>query len=196
MKLGEEFYLREDVVRIARELLGKHLLTDLGGGVTGGIITETEAYAGVIDKASHAYNNRRTTRTEVMYSRGGIAYIYLCYGIHSLFNIVTNKEDVPHAILVRGIKPVIGLEIMQERTGKHKIGAVEGNGPGKVSSLLGIHYSQTGTSLVGDQIWIEDRNFDLNSFDIIKGPRIGVGYAGRDALLPYRFVLVPSDNGK
>ena len=189
MKLGEEFYIREDVVQIARDLLGKHLMTDLGGGITGGMITETEAYAGVIDRASHAYDHRRTARTEVMYSRGGAAYVYLCYGIHSLFNIVTNVENVPHAVLIRGIYPDTGIGIMKERTGKAKIGPESGNGPGRVSSLLGIHYSQSGTSLLGDQIWVEDRKIIPNGSEIISGPRIGVDYAGSDALLPYRFIL-------
>ena len=105
MKLKREFYLREDVVQIAKELLGKVLFTNIGGKITAGIITETEAYAGITDRASHAYNNRRTARTEVMYAVGGTSYVYLCYGIHHLFNVVTNKKDIPHAVLIRAIKP-------------------------------------------------------------------------------------------
>src|SRR6187401_2200797 len=109
MKLDDSFYVREDVVQISRELLGKVLVTRMGNKITSGIITETEAYNGIIDKASHAYNNRRTKRTEIMYHVGGTAYIYLCYGIHSLFNVVTNEKDIPDAVLVRSIIPDRGL---------------------------------------------------------------------------------------
>jgi len=189
MKLDEAFYLREDVKLIARELLGTYLMTNFDGGITGGMIVETEAYEGVTDRASHAYNNRRTGRTEVMFARGGRAYVYLCYGIHSLFNIVTNIEDIPHAILVRGILPLEGFDIMQKRTGREKIEFGSGIGPGRVSSLLGIHYSHSGLSLSGDQIWIEGRKTGIPEKDILAGPRVGVGYAGADALLPYRYRL-------
>ena len=187
MKLTDSFYLREDVKLIARELLGKQLMTNLDGGITGGMIVETEAYEGVTDRASHAYNNRRTTRTEVMFGRGGTAYIYLCYGVHSLFNVVTNKEDVPHAVLIRGIVPVTGIEIMKRRSGKAALSVDSGIGPGRVSSLLGLHYTLTGTSLLGEKIWIEDYEPVPQGCDILTGPRIGVQYAGSDALLPYRF---------
>jgi len=187
-KLQKSFYLREDVVQIAKELLGKYLFTDLNNdGVTGGIIVETEAYAGVIDKASHAYGNRRTTRTEVMYMEGGVAYVYLCYGIHSLFNIVTNVKDIPHAILIRGIKPVEGFEVMLKRSAKPKMNDKIGIGPGNVSKILGIHFSQSGESLTGNSIWLEDRGLKILFSKVISGPRIGVDYAGKDASLPYRF---------
>ena len=103
MKIPLSFYQSDDVVFLARSLLGKSLLTFLDGKLTGGIITETEAYAGINDKASHAYGGRKTKRTEVMYREGGVCYVYLCYGIHYLFNVVTGKKDVPHAVLIRGI---------------------------------------------------------------------------------------------
>jgi len=186
MKLDKSFYTRDNVVQIARELIGKYIFTNFNGVITGGIIIETEAYEGVTDHASHAYGGRRTARTEVMYSEGGVAYVYLCYGIHSLFNIVTNKQDIPHAVLIRGILPVEGLEMMGMRIGKPLSGRSLGSGPGKVSKLLGIHFSHTGLDLSGDYIWLEDRGLDLNS-EIITGTRIGVEYAGADALLPYRF---------
>jgi len=108
MKIPPSFYLKDDVVKIASELLGKYLFTNFNGMLTGGIITETEAYAGITDKASHAYDDKRTKRTEIMYYKGGTAYVYLCYGIHSLFNIVTNAENIPHAVLIRGIFPTLG----------------------------------------------------------------------------------------
>ncbi|MEI7501591.1 MAG: DNA-3-methyladenine glycosylase [Bacteroidota bacterium] len=193
MLLPRSFYLRPDVVQIARDLLGKHLVTRMSGVTTSGIICETEAYAGVTDRASHAFGGRRTQRTEIMYCPGGTAYIYLCYGVHSLFNVVTNEQDIPHAVLIRGIIPDKGKETMLERTGKVKITKDFGIGPGKVSKLLGIHYSNSGLDLTNVNenaqaaIWVEDRSININPADIIAGPRIGVGYAGEDALLPYRF---------
>ena len=112
MKLQKDFYQREDVLTISRELLGKVLCTQFEGELTSGIIVETEAYAGETDQASHTYGGRRTLRTEVMYAPGGVSYIYLCYGIHHLFNVVTNFEGIPHAILIRAIKPIDGIDIM------------------------------------------------------------------------------------
>ncbi|MFO7614898.1 MAG: DNA-3-methyladenine glycosylase [Bacteroidales bacterium] len=188
MKLDRSFYTRDDVVLIARELLGKYILTSFEDGLTGGIITETEAYAGIIDRASHAFNNRRTMRTEVMFGNGGHAYVYLCYGIHSLFNIVTSVENIPHAVLIRGIVPVTGIDIMQRRMGK-PLGNKAGVGPGRVSALLGIHYSHSGIDLLGNRIWLEDRNIEVKDQDMMTGPRVGVEYAGDDARLPYRFML-------
>jgi DNA-3-methyladenine glycosylase len=186
MKLEESFYTRPDVVQIAKDLIGKFIFTNFDGGTTAGIIIETEAYEGVTDRASHAFGNRRTARTEIMYARGGVAYVYLCYGIHSLFNIVTNKQDIPHAVLIRGILPVEGVGIMMERAKKLSLKPGSGIGPGNVSKLLGIHYSHTGMDLSGDKIWLEDRGINLSD-EIITGTRIGVQYSGQDALLPYRF---------
>src|SRR5688572_1316061 len=119
-RLDHSFYNRQDVARIAKDLLGKILVTRFDGVVTSGRIVETEAYNGAVDKASHAYGNRRTARTEVMYGRPGTAYVYLCYGIHHLFNVVTNRKDIPHAILIRAIEPLAGIETMLLRTGKIK----------------------------------------------------------------------------
>lgn len=189
MLIGASFYQRDDAVTIARELLGKFLFTRINGMVTAGIISETEAYSGVSDRASHAYNGRRTRRTEIMFAEGGAAYIYLCYGIHSLFNIVTGKKGDPQAVLIRGIFPVIGLETMMQRTGRSSLPPGFGRGPGIVSKALGMHYSQSGTSLMGNTIWLEDRGFRPDASDIGVSRRIGVEYAGEDALLPYRFIL-------
>ncbi len=190
--LPREFYTRNDVVMIASELLGMVVYTRLGNELCAGVICETEAYAGVIDKASHAYNNRCTARTEIMFREGGCAYVYLCYGIHSLFNIVTSVEDTPHAVLIRGIRPLSGVEIMLERIGKAALTAKSGFGPGKVSKLLGIKLAHTGLVLCGDSndeegIWIQDEGLRDSASEIKSGPRIGVNYAGEDALLPYRF---------
>lgn len=188
MKLSRDFYTGEDAVQIARNLLGKVLFTNIKNKLTAGIITETEAYMGVIDKASHAYGGRRTGRTETMYQQGGTAYVYLCYGIHSLFNVVTAKKDVPHAVLVRAVKPYKGVDVMLKRRGLEKITPLAFVGPGKVSQALGIDYSLTGISLMEKKIWIEDHGFTVADSSIQAGPRIGVDYAAGDALLPYRFI--------
>jgi DNA-3-methyladenine glycosylase len=187
VKLEPGFYLGDDVLMIARKLLGKLLVTEFDGTTTSGRIIETEAYLGVTDRASHAYGGKRTGRTEVMFGKGGLSYVYLCYGIHHLFNVVTNKEDVPHAVLVRSIEPVDGKEVMMARSGhkswSHKIGS----GPGNVSKALGILTRHSGISLLGDQLYIADDGFKPGK--ILATPRIGVDYAGEDAFLPYRFVL-------
>lgn len=174
---------------IARSLLGKLLVTHFGDEVTAGMIVETEAYRGVTDKASHAYGNRRTPRTEVMYASGGVAYVYLCYGIHHLFNVVTNEKDIPHAILIRAIEPIAGKEIMQRRSGRKKWENSIGSGPGNVSKALGIHTRHSGTSLMGEEVFIADYGISFQSAEIIATPRIGVDYAGEDAKLLYRFMV-------
>ena len=200
MKLEKDFYLSEDVVKISKDLLGKYLFTKIDGKLTAGIIAETEAYAGEIDKASHAYNNRRTKRTEIMFGEGGVSYVYLCYGIHHLFNVVTNYKNAPHAVLVRAIKPVEGIKIILERRNvipegiisefvkKDKKNKIAG-GPGTVSQALGIKTEHSGLDLTGNKIWIEDKGIKISQKDIISGPRIGVDYAGEDAKLPYRFIV-------
>lgn len=181
--------MSDDVPSLAKSLLGKYLITNINGVMTGGMITETEAYEGVTDRASHAYGGLRSKRTEVMYATGGRSYVYLCYGIHYLFNIVTNQKEVPHAVLVRGIFPVIGIEEMMIRTGKSKAGYALTNGPGKLSKALGITLRLNGVILNGQEIWIEDRGIEYKYIDITTTHRVGVDYAGPDALLPYRFIL-------
>jgi DNA-3-methyladenine glycosylase len=188
-KIGRDFYLREDVVNISKELIGKFLLTLIDGKLTSAMIIETEAYNGSVDKASHAYNFRRTARNEVMYGKGGVSYVYLCYGIHHLFNIVTNKEEVPHAVLVRAVLPKEGLDIVLKRRKVKTINKKVSDGPGTLSQALGIKTMHSGISLSGDSIWLEDRNVNFKKNEITAGPRIGVDYAGKDALLPYRFRL-------
>ena len=190
-KLLQPFYLQESAVEVARQLLGKELCTNINGKLTSGIITETEAYMGVDDKASHAWNNRRTQRTEIMYCQGGVAYIYLCYGIHSLFNVVTNIQDVPHAVLVRSISPKRGIELIKKRRPVNKPLKQIASGPGMVSQALGIDCSMTGTSLLGNKIWIENSDLQILSKQITTTARIGVDYAGPDAMLPYLFIINP-----
>lgn len=188
-KLDAGFYNRPDVVKIAKELIGKVLVTQFGEVITSGRIVETEAYAGAIDKASHAFGGRRTNRTEVMYQPGGAAYVYLCYGIHHLFNVVTNKKDIPHAILIRAIEPIQGITTMLKRTGKKQADYTLTKGPGNVSKALGIQTSHTGLSLLGGEIYIATDDFVAANKNIIATPRIGVDYAGEDAKLPWRFIL-------
>ncbi len=188
-KLPLSFYQREDVVTIARELLGKLLVTKFNGELTSGRIVETEAYNGVTDKASHAFGGRRTRRTEVMFGAGGVAYVYLCYGIHQMFNVVTNDHGTPNAILIRGIEPLDGKDIMVDRMNKTVFNKTVGKGPGNVAKALGLHTSHTGYSLQGDEICIEDDGFLPSPSDIIASPRIGVDYAGEDAKLLYRFYI-------
>jgi DNA-3-methyladenine glycosylase len=189
MQLTLSFYTRPDVVQISRELLGKVLCTRFDGRLTEAVIVETEAYAGVDDRASHAYGGRRTKRTEVMYRSGGHAYIYLCYGMYSLFNVVTNVEGIPHAVLIRGAVPLAGVATMLERTQKPAVTDRLLNGPGKLAQALGLHYSQTGASLTGSTVWLEDRGIPAPASSVVVTPRIGVAYAGEDAKRPYRFLL-------
>lgn len=189
MNIPTNYFRNDDVVYLAKDLIGKYLFTQIGGQIAGGIITETEAYKGTTDKASHAYNGRRTNRNEMMYADGGIIYVYMCYGIHYLLNIVTNCADIPDAILIRSILPTHGEELMLQRTGKSTVVPTLTQGPGKVSKALGIHLSHNGCALNSDLIWIEDRQLTIPDNAIVASPRIGVGYAGEDALLPYRFYL-------
>jgi DNA-3-methyladenine glycosylase len=188
-KLELEFYRRKDVLKVARELLGKILLTNWKSIITSGRIVECEAYAGVIDKASHAAGGRRTARNEIMYGEGGYAYVYLCYGIHHLFNVVTNSIDEPHAILIRALDPIEGIEEMLLRTHKKKLDHTLTRGPGNVSKALGISTKHSGISLTGNKIFISDDGGRFNKKEIAASPRIGVDYAGKDALLPYRFYV-------
>lgn len=188
-KLDISFYERADVLDIAKELLGKILVTNIDKKLTAARIVETEAYNGIADKASHAYNNRRTARTEVMYSDAGTAYVYLCYGIHHLFNVVTNARDIPHAILIRGAEPLFGIATMLRRTGKFDIDHTLTRGPGNVSKALGITTAHTGISLLGNKLFITDDGYSAGKTAHASSVRIGVDYAAEDALLPYRFFV-------
>ena len=188
-KLATPFYQRKDVLLIARELLGKILITRFGGDETAGRIVEVEAYNGVVDKASHAYGGRRTSRNEVMYGKGGVSYVYLCYGIHHLFNVVTHTKETPHAILLRALEPVKGMNVMLLRTGKKEADHTLTRGPGNLSKAMGISTAHSGLSLSGKELFIADDGTVYSRKDIGISPRIGVDYAGKDALLPYRFFV-------
>jgi len=188
MKLPRSYYLTTDVADLAKGLLGKVLCTKFDGIVSSGIITETEAYAGAIDKASHAYGDKKTKRTNTMYLSGGCSYVYLIYGMHHLFNVVSNIEGIPHAVLIRGIKPFEGLEEMiKRRGGKSDKGFTQG--PGTLSQALGIKTLHDGIDLQGDTIWIEDRGINIEPSTIMARPRVGVDYAGDHALWEWNFYL-------
>jgi DNA-3-methyladenine glycosylase len=194
-KLDSAFYDRRSVVTVAKGLLGKVLVTEFSGARTSGRIVEVEAYNGVVDRASHAWSGRRTARTEVMFGAGGMAYVYLIYGIHHLFNVVTNRKGVPHAVLVRALEPLEGIPVMLKRMGRARLdgrGRLDHSltrGPGNLSKAMGLLTRHTGLSLLDEQIWIGDDGFRPRRPEIVATPRIGVDYAGADAALNYRFFL-------
>lgn len=189
LRLDLSFYQRSNVQHIAKELLGKILVTRFNNVVTAARIAETEAYNGVIDKASHAFGGRRTKRTEIMYREGGTAYVYLCYGIHYLFNVVTNIKDIPHAVLIRAAEPLFGIGTMLERAGKLQPTETITKGPGNLSKALGISRQHNGTDLMSPEIYLIDDGYKPAANKIISSARIGVDYAAEDALLPYRYYL-------
>jgi DNA-3-methyladenine glycosylase len=188
-KLPAEFYKRHDVLQIAHDLLGKILITKFEGVVTSGKIVETEAYIGLTDRASHSYNGKRTARNEHMYAAAGTAYIYICYGMHHLFNVVTNKKDTPDAVLIRAVEPVDGISAMLQRTGKLKLDHSLTKGPGNAGRALGISKEHSGLNLLGNTIAIYDNNILLSNAEIGTSKRIGVEGAGDAAHYPYRFFI-------
>ncbi len=187
--LPQEYYLSTDVVSVAKNLLGKHLVVSSNGIKTSGAIAETEAYRAPDDRACHAHLNKFTKRTKTMFEPGGTAYIYLCYGIHHLFNIVTAPQGTAHAILIRATSPIEGWETQQLRRKipKHKYDI--SNGPGKVSQALAISKQYNGTTIFkeDDAIQIWDHGMDIKPSRIIAGPRVGIGYARESCNLPWRF---------
>lgn len=186
MKLTSEFYLRNDTLSIARDLLGKLIVVpDEDGKRVSGMIVETEAYLGVIDRAAHSYGGRRTPRNEVMYGMAGHVYVFFVYGMYYQFNVVCGPVDTPHAILIRGVEPVEAIEIMRERRGVMK-GRNLTSGPGKLCIAMAIDKSLNGEDLLGTRVWLEDHRSFSND-DIAVGKRIGIDYAGEDAEKPWRF---------
>ncbi|MGC4037461.1 MAG: DNA-3-methyladenine glycosylase [Chitinophagaceae bacterium] len=192
-KLDPLFYQRKNVLVIAKELLGKILVTNWDGIITSGRIVEVEAYNGIVDKASHASGGRRTGRNEIMYGEGGFSYVYLCYGIHHLFNVVTNLKDIPHAILIRAVDPIEGISEMLLRTNKKNPNDYTlTKGPGNVSKALGIYTKHNGIFLSDEKLYIADDGKKYKRNEIAASPRIGVDYAGEDAKLLYRFYVKDS----
>lgn len=187
MKLSESFYQQSDVVKVARELLGKELITNIQNKITSGIIVETEAYSWK-EKGCHAYNNRKTTRNAVMFQPGGFSYVYLCYGIHHMVNVVTGGDGVAEAVLIRALEPRAGVDLMQERMNTDSDYRIT-SGPGKLTKALGIDRSLNGKDLLGDDLWIEDSGIKVGKSNIVASKRIGIDYAGEDAHLPWRFTI-------
>ena len=187
-KLSPAFYQRNDVVTIAKELIGKIIVTDTHNNITSGRIVETEAYVAHIDKASHAYNGKRTLRNEAMYAAAGTLYVYICYGMHNMLNIVTNDKDVPDAILIRALEPMSGIEIMLERTNKKVLDNTLTKGPGNVAKAMGISKYFSG-KVLKDEINIFQDEVVYQQDEIGISKRIGIDSAGLDALLPYRFFV-------
>jgi DNA-3-methyladenine glycosylase len=191
-KLDASFYHHGDVTDIARALIGMVIVTRWDDITTAGRIVETEAYRGETDRASHAWGGRRTNRTEVMYGPGGYAYVYLCYGIHHLVNVVTHDRGVPHAVLLRAMEPLEGITEMVKRTGKPAGSPSLGAGPGNLSRALGIHTRHSGYFLRSRDFFLADDGSGYAGAEILATPRIGVDYAGADAKLPYRFIVAGS----
>lgn len=189
--LNKTFYTNPDTVGIAKSLLGKKLVTTFNGKITAGIICETEAYCGAQDRGCHAYNGRFTARTKVMYQEGGVSYVYLCYGVHYLFNVVTHNEGEPHAVLIRAIEPIEGISIMLKRRNMSSYNSNIGAGPGLVTQCLGITTKHNGISLMGDKIQICDAA-PINPEQIIASPRVGMNFNGPYKLIPYRFRILNS----
>ncbi len=188
MKLPAIFFEQKNVVKIARELLGKGLFTKIDGVVTGGKIVETEAYSWK-ERGCHAFEGRKTSRNEIMFSDGGYAYVYLCYGMHNLFNVVTNTKGTAEAVLIRAVEPVAGLEEMKVRRGELKNPYHITSGPGKLTRALGIDRTFNGKYLRDTEVWIEDLGIIVKNKDILASKRIGIDYAGEDANLPWRFTI-------
>ncbi len=186
MKLTQTYFQQTDVVHLAKDLIGKVIYTHIDQKLCSGIISETEAYAGVGDKACHAHLGRFTKRTKVMYEPGGIAYVYLCYGIHHLFNIVCNQKGIADAVLIRGVIPIEGLEVMLKRRNMKKPSPNLSVGPGNFTKAFGISKTHNETSVCNQSIWLENQNKQSKSIE--STPRIGIDYAEEDALLPWRFV--------
>jgi DNA-3-methyladenine glycosylase len=188
-KLPLSFYSRKDVVQIAKDLLGKVIVTNFDGEITSGKIVETEAYVAHIDKASHSFGGRRTPKNEHMYAAPGTAYVYICYGMHQMMNVVTNAKEVPDAVLIRAVEPMKGIDIMLKRTGKKHLDNTLTKGPGNVGKALGIFKHHSGLHLLEEELYIADDGHKPTKAEIGTSPRIGVESAGKDALLPYRFYI-------
>ena len=180
------FYSDPNPVKVARGLLGKIVRVKGKSGDCAARIVETEAYGGAQDRASHAWRGR-TARNESMFGRPGTAYIYLCYGIHRMMNVVTAPEGVAAAVLIRGVEPLEGVEQMARRRGVPASEFRLTAGPGALTQALGICMDWCGSDLVCGPISIEDDGVKVPKAKIESGRRVGVNYAGPAARFPWRF---------
>ncbi|MBC7901656.1 MAG: DNA-3-methyladenine glycosylase [Saprospiraceae bacterium] len=186
MKLVRDFFLRENTLQIAVDLLGKLLVVLSGSGErVSAMIVETEAYLGEIDKAAHSFNRRRTKRNEITYAEGGHVYVFFIYGMYYQLNFVTGPAEHPHVVLIRAVEPVEGIEIMRERRGPVPDKNLT-SGPGKLCIAMGIDKSLNGENLADDRIWVEDHK-TFAPDEIAAGKRIGIDYAEEYAEMPWRF---------
>lgn len=188
-KLARQFYMGKDVVDLARQLIGKIIVSRINGCTTKARIVESEAYIGLTDRASHSFNGRRTARNDHMYAEAGTAYVYICYGMHHLFNVVTNEKDIPDAVLIRAAEPLWGVDIMLKRTGKKKLDNTLTKGPGNLAKALGISKVHSGTQLHGNLIYIADDGLPIPAVQIGESRRIGVESSGEAAHYPFRFYV-------
>jgi DNA-3-methyladenine glycosylase len=187
MKLAESFYLDPDVVKVAKNLLGKFLVANLNGGLTSGMIVETEAYSWK-ERGCHAFQGKKTNRNAAMFGPGGVTYVYLCYGMYELFNVVTNETGVADAVLIRALEPVDGQEIMMQHYEAKSLKRIT-SGPGKLTKALGITRKHNMLNLTGDEIWIEDRGVEIKPAQRVASARIGLNFDSPDASLPWRFTI-------
>jgi DNA-3-methyladenine glycosylase len=190
VKLPNSFYQRQNVITIAKELIGKVLVTNVNNKLTSGIIVETEAYS-YKERGCHAFKGM-TPRNKVMFEEGGVTYVYLCYGIHHLFNVVTNQKDKADAVLIRALEPLVGQSVMQERMKTKSLNKIT-SGPGQLTKALGIDRNHNGLFLQNHEIWIEEGTSRVLAKSILASPRVGIDYAGEDAKLPWRFTLMGSE---
>lgn len=188
MKLNKSFYTRQDTLAIAKELLGKYVFTQLDGVLTGGMIVETEAYIGPEDSGSHAFNHRRTPKNETMYAEGGVTYMYICYGIHDMLNVVTGQAGSSHAVLIRAIEPTIGIEFMQERRGNVPLKRLA-TGPGALAKALGLKKYHDAYDLTSSEIWIEDQGLLVDEKSVKATGRVGLGCKEPYLSIPWRFII-------
>ena len=182
-RIPRSFYNRSTLT-VARDLLGKYLVRKVGKKKLAGKIVETEAYIGPKDRAAHTYGGKVTERNKTVYLKGGYAYIYLCYGINWMLNLVTREEGIPECVLIRAVEPV--LEDYKDQS-QYKYLA---NGPGKLCRWLKIDKFLNEEDLVkSDKFWLEDRGEEVKKTQIVAAKRIGIDYAGSWADKPWRFFI-------
>ena len=186
-KLERSFYERE-TLDIARDLLGKYMIHDTSDGRTSGKIVEVEAYVGSKDAASHAYRDKYTNRTKVMFGPGGHAYVYLIYGIYYCMNVVTNKENYPEAVLIRAIEPIDGIDLMKKRRGTDNLLNLC-SGPGKLCAAMEISKVQNGIDLCGETLYLLSGE-TISPECIVTTPRINIDYAKEARNYPWRFIIL------